>query len=156
MKLELSKQETQILIEMLAMAGYIMTQSSDQAIAKAENMHELIQAIFKQAQQDTLQDAFDTDEETQIMFPSTDIMSGSEDSPLYLLKTYNEAAAADVLSQQLALRDAAREQGLPEEHTEKEFNPAFIDAFVKHQTHYLEEFSENGFENVKVSRIQLH
>lgn len=156
MKLELNEQETQTLVEMLTMAGYVMTQASDQALAKAETMHELIQKIFVQAKDDSMADAFDTDEETQMIFPNAEIMSGEEDSPLYLLKTYNEYAAADVLSQQLGLRDAAKEHGLPEEQDESEFDPAFIDAFIKHQTDYLEEFSRHGFENVQVTRIQLH
>lgn len=156
MKIELTEQETQTLVEMLTMAGYIMTQASDQAIAKAENMHELIQKIFKQAQDSSMNDAFDADDETQMIFPNAEIMSGSEDSPLYLLKTYNEFAAADVLSQQLGLRDAAKEHGLPDEQAGEEFDPNFIDAFIKHQTDYLEEFSNNGFENVQVTRIQLH
>ncbi len=75
---------------------------------------------------------------------------------MYLLKTYNEYAAADVLSQQLGLRDAEKEQGIPEATDTGEFDPAFIDAFIKYQTSYLEEFSENGFDNVQVTRIQLH
>lgn len=156
MKIELSEKETKILVEMLTMAGYIMTQASDQAIAKAENMHELIQKLFRQAQSSSMDKAFETDEETQMIFPNADIMSGNEDSPLYLLKTYNEHAAADVLSQQLSLRDAAKEHGLPDENSEGEFDPTFIDAFIKYQTEYLEEFSNHGFENVQVTRIQLH
>lgn len=156
MKVELNAQETQTLVEMLTMAGYIMTQASDQAIAKAETMHELIQKIYQQAQTAHLADGFDTDEESQMIFPNADLMSGSEDSPLYLLKTYNEYAAADVLSQQLGLREAAKEHGLPAENAVGEFDPDFIDAFIKFQTHYLEEFAENGFENVQVTRIQLH
>lgn len=156
MKLELTEQETQTLVEMLTMAGYVMTQASEQAIAKAENMHELIQSIFKQAQSEHMADSFDTDDETQMIFPNADIMSGSEDSPLYLLKTYNEYAAADVLSQQLGLRDATREHGAPDEQAGGEFDPTFIDTFIKHQTDYLEEFAQNGFENVQVTRIQLH
>lgn len=156
MKLDLNEQETQTLVEMLTMAGYVMTQASDQAIAKAENMHELIQKIYQQAQSESMAESFDTDEETQMIFPTADIMSGSEDSPLYLLKTYNEYAAADVLSQQLGLRDAAKSHGVPAESAGGEFDPAFIDAFIKHQTEYLEEFSKNGFENVQVTKIQLH
>lgn len=156
MKIELSEKETKILVEMLTMAGYIMTQASDQAIAKAENMHELIQKIFQQAQNDSMSTAFETDEETQMIFPNADIMSGSEDSPLYLLKTYNERAAADVLSQQLGLRDATKQHGVPDESNDGEFDPAFIDSFIQFQTDYLEEFSNNGFENVQVTRIQLH
>ncbi len=156
MKIELTEQETKALVEMLTMAGYIMTQASDQAISKAENMHELIQRVFRQAQSEYFPDAFDTDDETQMIFPNSDIMAGSEDSPLYLLKTYNEYAAADVLSQQLGLRDAEKEQGIPEATDTGEFDPAFIDAFIKYQTGYLEEFSENGFDNVQVTRIQLH
>lgn len=156
MKIELNEQESQILVEMLTMAGYIMTQASDQAIAKAENMHELIQKIYQQARTEHLQDSFDTDEETQMIFPNAELMSGSEDSPLYLLKTYNEYAAADVLSQQLGLRDAAKEHDMPDELSDGEFDPSFIDAFIKYQTHYLEEFAEHGFENVQVTRIQLH
>lgn len=156
MKIELTEQETQTLVEMLTMAGYVMTQASDQALSKAENMHELIQKIFKQAQTDNMQDSFDTDEESEMIFPNAEIMSGNEDSPLYLLKTYNEYAAADVLSQQLGLRDAAKEHGLPEGEGDNEFDPAFIDSFIKHQTDYLEEFSRHGFENVQVTRIQLH
>lgn len=156
MKIELTDQETQTLVEMLTMAGYVMTQASDQAIAKAENMHELIQKVFKQAQTETMSDSFDTDEESEMIFPNAEIMSGSEDSPLYLLKTYNEYAAADVLSQQLGLRDAAKEHGVPDESATGEFDPAFIDSFIKHQTDYLEEFSKHGFENVQVARIQLH
>ncbi|MBS9781440.1 MAG: hypothetical protein KGV56_03000 [Gammaproteobacteria bacterium] len=156
MKLELNEQETKTLVEMLTMAGYVMTQASDNALAKAENMHELIQKIFVEAQKDCMADDFDTDEESAMIFPNAEIMSGQEDSPLYLLKTYNEYAAADVLSQQLGLRDAAKEHGIPEEQTEGEFDPAFIDAFIKHQTDYLEEFSRNGFENIQVTRIQLH
>lgn len=156
MKIELNEQETQTLVEMLTMAGYVMTQASDQAISKAETMHELIQKIFKQAQADSMSEAFDADEESQMIFPNADIMSGSEDSPLYLLKTYNEFAAADVLSQQLGLRDAAKEHGLPEEQAGQEFDPTFVDAFIKHQNDYLEEFSRHGFENVQVTRIQLH
>lgn len=156
MKIELNEQETQTLVEMLTMAGYVMTQASDQAIAKAETMHELIQKIYQQAKAEHLSDAFDTDEESQMIFPSADVMSGSEDSPLYLLKTYNEYAAADVLSQQLGLREAAKEHGIPDENAGGEFDPAFIDAFIKHQTLFLEEFAERGFENVQVTRIQLH
>ncbi|MBS9778011.1 MAG: hypothetical protein KGV50_04525 [Gammaproteobacteria bacterium] len=155
MKIELSEQETQTLVEMLTMAGYVMTQASDQALPKAETMHDLIQKIFKQAQESSMNDAFDADEESQMIFPNAEIMSGSEDSPLYLLKTYNEFAAADVLSQQLGLRDAAKEHGLPE-GADDEFDPTFVDAFMKHQNNYLEEFSNNGFENVQVTRIQLH
>ncbi len=156
MKLELNEKETQTLVEMLTMAGYVMTQASDQAIAKAETMHELIQKIYQQAKAEHMADGFDTDEESQMIFPTAEIMSGSEDSPLYLLKTYNEFAAADVISQQLGLRDAAREHGMPAENAGEEFDPAFIDSFIKHQTDYLEEFSKNGFENVQVTRIQLH
>ncbi len=155
MKLELNEKETEILVEMLTMAGYIMTQASDHAIAKAENMHELIQKIYCQAQAEHMPDAFDTDEESQMIFPNTELMSGEEDSPLYLLKTYNEFAAADVLSQQLGLRDAAKTHGLPDGPAVEEFDPAFVDAFVKNQMQYLEEFAENGFENVQVTRIQL-
>lgn len=155
MKIELNEQETQTLVEMLTMAGYVMTQASDQAIAKAESMHELIQQIFKQAQAETMSDGFDADEESEMIFPNAEVMSGSEDSPLYLLKTYNEYAAADVLSQQLGLRDAAKEHGVPEESVAGDFDPAFIDSFIKHQTGYLEEFSNNGFDNVQVTRIQL-
>lgn len=156
MKIELTEQETRTLVEMLTMAGYVMTQASDQAISKAETMHELIQKIFKQAQNDSMADAFDEDEETKMIFPNAEIMSSTEDSPLYLLKTYNEFAAADVLSQQLGLRDAAKELAIPLEESDGEFDPAFIDAFIKHQTEYLEEFSRHGFENVQVTRIQLH
>lgn len=156
MKIELSDQETQTLVEILTMAGYVMTQASDQAISKAETMHELIQKLFKAAQSSSMPDAFDTDSETQMIFPNAEVMSGSEDSPLYLLKTYNEYAAADVLSQQLGLRDAAKEHGLPEESATGEMDSAFVDAFIKHQTDYLEEFSKHGFENVQVTRIQLH
>lgn len=155
MKLELNEQETQTLVEMLTMAGYVMTQASDQAIAKAESMHELIQKIYQQSQSEHMADSFDTDEESQMIFPTAEVMSGSEDSPLYLLKTYNEFAAADVLSQQLGLRDATKEHGVPAENAGGEFDPAFIDSFIKHQTDYLEEFSKNGFENVQVTRIQL-
>lgn len=155
MKIELTEQETQTLVEMLTMAGYIMTQASDQAIAKAENMHELIQKIFNQAQDEHLPDAFDTDEESHMIFPNSDIMAGSEDSPLYLLKTYNEFAAADVLSQQLGLRDASKEHGVPENSDNNDFDPAFIDSFIKHQSDYLEEFSKYGFDNVQVTRVQL-
>ncbi len=156
MKLELNEQETRTLVEMLTMAGYVMTQASDNALPKAEMMHELIQKIFVQAKNDSMADDFDTDEETQMIFPNANVMSGEEDCPLYLLKTYNEYAAADVLSQQLGLRDAAKEHGVPEGQSEGEFDPAFIDAFIKHQTDYLEEFSRHGFENVQVTRIQLH
>ncbi len=156
MKIELNEQETQTLVEMLTMAGYVMTQASDHAIAKAENMHELIQKIYQQAQKAHLPDGFDTDEESQMIFPNAELMSGSEDSPLYLLKTYNEHAAADVLSQQLGLREAAKEHGLPDESASGEFDPGFIDAFIKHQTLFLEEFAENGFDNVQITRIQLH
>ncbi|PIE42432.1 MAG: hypothetical protein CSA47_01035 [Gammaproteobacteria bacterium] len=156
MKIELNDQETRTLVEMLTMAGYVMTQASDQAISKAETMHELIQKLYKAAQAASMADAFEKDDETQMIFPSAEIMSSSEDSPLYLLKTYNEYAAADVLSQQLGLRDATREKGMPSETANGEFDPAFIDAFIKHQTDYLEEFSQNGFENVQVTRIQLH
>lgn len=155
MNIELNEQEAKTLVEMLTMAGYIMTQASDNAIAKAENMHELIQKIYQQTQAEHLADGFDTDEETQIIFPNAELMSGEDDSPLYLLKTYNEYAAADVLSQQLGLRDVAKKHGLPDENVDGEFDPSFIDAFIKAQTDYLEEFSENGFENVQVTRIQL-
>ncbi len=154
MKLELSAEEAKTLVEMLTMSGYIMTQASDNAIAKAEAMHELIQKIYQQAQKEHLSDSFETDEETQMIFPDAELMSGAEDSPLYLLKTYNEFAAADVLSQQLGLRDAAKEHGVPEDNA-GEFDPAFIDAFIKHQTEYLEEFAQNGFENVRITRIHL-
>lgn len=156
MKIELNEQEAQTLVEMLTMAGYIMTQASDQAISKAETMHELIQKIYQQTRTEHLPDSFDTDDETQMIFPNAELMSGSEDSPLYLLKTYNEYAAADVLSQQLGLRDAAKEHDMPDEFSDGEFDPGFIDAFIKYQTHYLEEFAEHGFENVQVTRIQLH
>ncbi len=155
MKLELNEKETQTLVEMLTMTGYIMTQASDNAIAKAESMHELIQKIYRQAQEAHMPESFDTDEESQMIFPNAELMSGEEDSPLYLLKTYNEFAAADVLSQQLGLRDAAKTHGFPSEGAGEEFDPAFIDAFIKNQTDYLEEFAENGFENVQVTRIQL-
>lgn len=155
MKLELSKEETQTLVEMLTMTGYVMTQASDNTISKAESMHELIQKIYHQAKTDHLPDSFDTDEETQMIFPNAEVMSGREDSPLYLLKTYNEYAAADVLSQQLGLRDATKAHGAPEESADGEFDPSFIDAFIKHQTEYLEEFSRNGFDNVQVTKIQL-
>lgn len=155
MKIELNEQEAQTLVEMLTMAGYIMTQASDNAIAKAETMHELIQKIYQQAQDEHMQDGFDTDEDTKMIFPNAEIMSGAEDSPLYLLKTYNEYAAADVLSQQLGLRDAAKKHGVPDENAGGEFDPAFIDAFIKAQTDYLEEFANNGFENIQVTRIQL-
>ncbi len=64
MKIELTEQETKALVEMLTMAGYIMTQASDHAISKAENMHELIQRVFRQAQSEYFPDAFDTDVRT--------------------------------------------------------------------------------------------
>ncbi len=155
MKLELNENEVKNLVEMLTMAGYVMTQASDQAIAKAESMHELIQKIYKQAQVEHLTDSFDTDEDTQMIFPNAELMSGAEDSPLYMLKSYNEYAAADVLSQQLGLRDAAKQHGMPMQLEGSEPDPAFIDAFIKNQTEYLEEFANNGFENVQVTRIQL-
>ena len=93
MRIELGEQETQTLIEMLTMAGYVMTQSDDQVISKAETMHD------KQAQNMNMTEVFDTDEESHMIFPNAKIMSSSEDSPLYLLKPCNEFAAADVLSQ---------------------------------------------------------
>ncbi|MPV86369.1 hypothetical protein [Ostreibacterium oceani] len=155
MKLELNEQETQTLIEMLTMSGYILTQASDNAISKAENMHELIQKIYQQAQSSSMPESFDQDDATDMIFPNADIMSGSEDSPLYLLKSYNEYAAADVLSQQLSLRDASEKHGMPQPSESGEFDPAFIDTFIARQNDYLDEFSQNGFNNVKVSRIQL-
>ncbi|PID62870.1 MAG: hypothetical protein CR974_02890 [Gammaproteobacteria bacterium] len=155
MKIELNEQEATALVEMLTMTGYLLTQVSDNALAKAEQMHELIQKIYRQAQAEHLPDGFDTDEESQMIFPNAELMSGAEDSPLYLLKHYNEYAAADVLSQQLGLRDAAKAHGLPEEKIGEEFDSRFIDAFIENQNKYLEEFAENGFENVRVTRLQL-
>jgi|GEM_PF-6105196 len=155
MKLELTDKETKTLVEMLTMVGYVMTEASDQTIAKAENMHELIQKIYQQAQSTCMQKDFDQDQGSQMIFPNAEVMSGTEDSPLYLLKSYNEFAAADVLSQQLGLRDAAKELNMNIEKQTGELNPQFIEAFGKHQSSYLEEFAENGFTNLQITRIQL-
>ncbi len=154
MDIRLSDKETRDLVEMLTMTSYIMTQTDQLAESKAESMYELIQKIYKQASEEVMTDSFDKEEETGVIYPNAELMSGDEGGPLYVLKAYNEYAAADVLSQQLGLRDTISEVGEPSSDPEN-FDPKFIDRFIEIQTEYLEEFSENGFENMKLVKSSI-
>lgn len=155
MQLELNQEETKVLVELLTIAGYITTQVSDNVLPKALEMHDVIQKIYRAAEKSDMPDGFNEDTESNMLFPKHDIISENPDCPMQILKSYNEFAAADVLSQQLALRDAMRAKGLAMDARLDQLDDAFFEKFAAAQKDYLEEFARNGFQNIQVTRIQL-
>ncbi len=151
MKLDLSKKETKLMLEMLSMVGYMLGDISQGLLAKSEEMHELIQKTYSKAvEDDNMEDYFEKNEEVDMLFPGEKIMVAGDDSPIEMLHIFTESTSFESIAQKLAIRDTLKQIGFageefnPEELPEELLEEFFV-SFPKKQEEYLEEFSENGF-----------
>ncbi len=158
MKIDLSKKETKLMIEMLSMVGYMLGDTSKESLAKAEQMHELIQKVYTQAINDEkMDDSFEKDNEVGMLFPSEKLMNQEMDSPLTMIHMFSDAVSLSNIAQKLAIRDALKELGFDSANNPEftDLPDEFFELFPKKEDYYAKEFSKNGFDNVKVSQIQL-
>ncbi len=150
MKIKISKNEYRLMLDVFAIAEWVMNsfKTGNQRDSETKSYHKLEQKIMSYAEDFGLGHLVTYDRKLEEFFPTREL----EDTGTYtrFIEQFEDDVFWEELGQRLALRDLINDQGL---ETVQNMDPlSRMKAQDEIADRYHQEFSENGIENLFLSR----
>ncbi|MBT8419939.1 MAG: hypothetical protein KJO08_03665 [Gammaproteobacteria bacterium] len=150
MKIDITKQEYRVLVDMLEMANWVMNAHATWDKEETGKYITLMQKLYAHAKDMGCGDIIGYDEKLDGYFAATDYEE--DGSHRQFIEAFEEDSFWDELSHKLAFRDLIQQEG--EEALEKMDFMERATKLTEFLSWYEEEFSDNGLANVRVVKEQ--
>ncbi|MBA3014085.1 MAG: hypothetical protein FP815_03920 [Desulfobulbaceae bacterium] len=152
MKIDLTKDEYKLLLDMLATADWVINAHKSEPDEKTEPYDQLQQKIFALAKEYGLDNLIHYDPEIGEYSPTLEFEENANDQ--VFIDEYDEDTFWDLLAIRMAQRDLVDQVG---EDAFDEMEPtkrlAEVDTIAEK---YFDEFTENGITNLRINPIVVH
>ncbi len=146
MALALKKKEYQELIEMLIITISVLEELDPEEFPKVDNYFSLFQKILAEAEKNKCKSDVIFDNETQLYYPSEERMEKSEISSI--IAEYSNSMFWQHLAARLAIEELKRDNTITS--PADLLVPETIEKIMDLEEKMLEEFEENGLENIRL------